>query len=378
VSGARWLCAAQLFVRPGRSALFLLGFAFAVGVMIALLSVGAAIVEQARDKDLVGGADLVLVPQGADVEVLKLGGVTAMFQTVPNARFLHRQLLMARGFLATCAPTRRPGRAGPCSCARGRVIQSLASAGVPSLEHAAGVAKTPASWRDTEAEARFAKLKGEDLYAEMDHWHRPVPGQTGWAEWYYFNLVDPASGRYAYLSFFVAGDPWSGAGIGSLSVQVGAPGTPPVRYVTALPIDSTAVPLDGVGAHLGPARVTFERGRYVLAALRRPARQGRGRVNSRSRRCRAPTPPVEARATTDSSRATSCPPRSRAPTAPSKLPAARGRSRTRRLSRPQLGHVERRPLGLGPVQSADHAFALVYGAVHAGALGPRAGGSSRC
>jgi hypothetical protein len=68
------------------------------------------------------------------------------------------------------------------------------------------------------------------------------------------------SGRYAYLSFFVAGDPWSGRALGSLSVQLGAPGETPVRYVTALPIDSTAVPLDGVGARLGPARVTFERG----------------------------------------------------------------------------------------------------------------------
>ena len=94
-----WLLARRsLGVRPGRTLLFLSGFALAVGVMIALLSVGEAIVGQARDKDLVGGGDLVLVPEGSDVDVLKLGGVTAMFATSPNARFVSRQLLRGPRF----------------------------------------------------------------------------------------------------------------------------------------------------------------------------------------------------------------------------------------------------------------------------------------
>lgn len=272
-----WLLARRnLAVRPGRSALFLLGFALAVGVMIALLSVGEAIVEQARDKDLVGGADLVLVPQGTDVEVMKLGGVSAMFSTVPNARFLHRQLLMGPRFerdIAAAAPT-WAGR--PVFLrANGRVIQSLAGAGVPALERAAGVSQLPHWWRDSEGEARFALLSGPALYGEMDHWHRPAPGQGDhWAEWYYFNLVDPASGRFAYLSFLVAGDPWSGRALGSLSIQLGAPGAAPVRYMTAQRIDSTATPLADVGARLGPATVVFEDGRYVLRARFRDLLRG--------------------------------------------------------------------------------------------------------
>jgi hypothetical protein len=111
----------------------------------------------------------------------------------------------------------------------------------------------------------------------MDHWHRPPPGladRRHWAEWYYFNLVDPASGRYAYLSFLVAGDPWSGRALGSLSVQLGAPGVPAVRYVYAVRADSSGLPLDDVGVRLGAATVVFEHGRYVLKASFRDVLSG--------------------------------------------------------------------------------------------------------
>ena len=40
--------------------------------MITLLSIGEAVLEQSRDKDLVGGGDLVLLPEGVDVEVAKV------------------------------------------------------------------------------------------------------------------------------------------------------------------------------------------------------------------------------------------------------------------------------------------------------------------
>ncbi len=267
-----WLLARRnLAVRPGRTALFLLGFALAVGVMIALLSVGEAIVEQARDKDLVGGGDIVLVPQGTDVDVLKLGGVTAMFSTVPNARFLYRQLLRGPRFVRDVEAAAPTWAGRPVYLrARGRVIQSLASAEVPALTRALrGKSRLPKEWRDSPGETAFARLEGPELYAEMDHWHRPPAAarEAGhWAEWYYFNLADPVTGAYAYLSFFVAGDPWSGRALGSLSLQLGGRGRPPRRYVCAVPIDSSAVPLDGVGARLGPATVTFEDGRYRLRA----------------------------------------------------------------------------------------------------------------
>ena len=281
-----WLLARRnLAVRPGRSLLFLAGYALAVGVMIALLSVGEAIVGQARDKDLVGGADLVLVPEGSDVEVLKLGGVTAMFSTIPNARFVYRQLLRGPRFadvIADAAPT----WAGRTVFLRGRpggtIVQGLASATIPSLERAIGTRTLPAEWRDSPGEARFALLAGPSLYAEMDHGHRPDPAHpqaARWAEWWYFNLLDAASGRYAYLSFFVAGDLAAGRALGSLSIQLGAPGQPAVRHAFVVPIDTTAIALDDVAVTIaGPRdRATVRRvdGFYRLAARFRDLRSGR-------------------------------------------------------------------------------------------------------
>ena len=263
-----WLLARRnLGVRPGRSALFLAGYALAVGVMIALLSVGEAIVEQARDKDLVGGADLVLVPEGSDVEVLELGGVTAMFSTIPNARFVHRQLLSGPRFSSDVAAA-VPSWSGRPVFLRARpggpVVQGLADATIPSLARAVGSPALPPEWVDSPGEARFARLEGPGLYAEIDHGHRPDPAHpqaARWAEWWYFNLLYPASGRYASLSFLVAGDVARGTAVGSLSIQLGAPGRAAARHVFVVPIDTAAVALDDV-------RVTFE-GAGDRASVRR-------------------------------------------------------------------------------------------------------------
>lgn len=266
-----WLLARRnLEVRPGRTLLFLAGFALAVGVMISLLSVGEAIVEQARDADLVGGADLVLVPEGTDVEVLKLGGVTAMFATIPNARFIQRQLLSGPRY-ADAIEAAAPSWSGRPVFLRVRpgapVVQGIASATVPSLERAVGVSALPPAWTDSPGEARFARLEGPDLYDEMDRWHRPDPAhpdRARWAEWHYFNVLDVATGRHAYLSFFVAGDVHAGNAVGSLSIQLGAPGAPAERHAFAVPIDAGAI--DSTSA-----RVTIAASRALQPAEQRAA-----------------------------------------------------------------------------------------------------------
>src|SRR5262249_44508370 len=74
----------------------LLGFAVGVMVMTVLLSVGTAVLNQAMDEDLTGGGDIVALPAGIDVNVLKTGGVTAMNFDIPNARYLTRELLTTR------------------------------------------------------------------------------------------------------------------------------------------------------------------------------------------------------------------------------------------------------------------------------------------
>lgn len=83
----------HLLVKKGRSLFLLLGYGLGVGVMIVLLSVGAAMLEQSRDVALVGGGEVTVLPQGIDVEAMRTGGVSGMFFGIDRARFLTRQLL---------------------------------------------------------------------------------------------------------------------------------------------------------------------------------------------------------------------------------------------------------------------------------------------
>ena len=85
----------NLVLRPWRSALLLLGYSLGVAVMIVLLSIGEALLAQARDEKLVGGGDVTVLPEGIDVEVLKTGGLGGMFFSIDHARFVYAQLLAA-------------------------------------------------------------------------------------------------------------------------------------------------------------------------------------------------------------------------------------------------------------------------------------------
>src|SRR3954466_1823215 len=83
----------NLTLRPWRSALLLGGFGLGVGVMIVLLSIGEALLAQARDEKLVGGGSITVLPEGIDVEVMKTGGLGGLFFSIDHARFIYRQLL---------------------------------------------------------------------------------------------------------------------------------------------------------------------------------------------------------------------------------------------------------------------------------------------
>ena len=83
----------NLFHRPWRSALLFLGYGMGVTVMIVLLSIGEALITQARDERLVGGGAITVLPEGLDVEVMKTGGLGGLFFSISNARFVYLQLL---------------------------------------------------------------------------------------------------------------------------------------------------------------------------------------------------------------------------------------------------------------------------------------------
>jgi ABC-type antimicrobial peptide transport system permease subunit len=51
--------------RPWRTALLFLGYGIGVTVMIVLLSIGEALITQARDERLVGGGEITVLPRGS-------------------------------------------------------------------------------------------------------------------------------------------------------------------------------------------------------------------------------------------------------------------------------------------------------------------------
>src|SRR5947209_15376501 len=103
----RRLALRNLTLNPWRTAFLLLGFSMGVAVMIVLLSIGEALLDQARDEKLIGGGTITVLPEGIDVEVLKTGGLGGLFFSIDHARFIHQQLLAAprlQPFVSAAAP----------------------------------------------------------------------------------------------------------------------------------------------------------------------------------------------------------------------------------------------------------------------------------
>ena len=68
--------------RPWRSVLLFFGYGVGVAVMIVLLSIGEAMLSQARNEKLVGGGSITVLPEGLDVEVMTTGGKSGLELTV--------------------------------------------------------------------------------------------------------------------------------------------------------------------------------------------------------------------------------------------------------------------------------------------------------
>jgi hypothetical protein len=198
----------QLLVRKRRSLFLLLGFSLGVGVMIVLLSVGEAMLDQSRDVSLVGGGELTVLPLGIDVEAMRTGGIGAMFFGIDRARFLVREVLggpRGRDLVRTVSPNlegkllylRHSGRTVPVR-AGGEIPSRAAAVGAP-LQLLAG------SWNDSHADSTFVAPSAQYLYDEIDRFHLPARPDSTWAEWHYFNVVaSPA--EWWYITYLVGGE----------------------------------------------------------------------------------------------------------------------------------------------------------------------------
>jgi hypothetical protein len=264
---AAWLIARRaLLNRPWRSAVLLLGFGAGVAIMIALLSVGDALLAEAQDRNLVAGGDVVVLPEGLDPAVIKVNGVTGLFLTIPHASFVVRDVLDGPRFrpaVAAAAPqiTNRLLYVR----ARGRVVTAVASGGIPSLDRAARAARA-ASDRDSAADRAWLRPDPVALADRLDRFHA-VPGALGanvftraaWAEWDYFTVVDPATREYAYLTIITGAN-----AVGAAVARVAAPGGPPVDELVPAALRPGDISTATADQRVGPARVEADgRGYHV-------------------------------------------------------------------------------------------------------------------
>ncbi len=209
----RLLAFRNIAYRPWRSLLLFFGYGVGVAVMIVLLSIGEAMLTQARSERLVGGGSVTVLPEGLDVEVMKTGGIGGLFFSIDNASFLYRQLLASPRFqkdISAVAPQ-----------IEGRVLYVRAPDGTEHAVHALGeIPSTTAAvgagaeiiegdWQNDEGDRRWIAPTLAELRHEIDRFHLPPDGianRESWGEWHYFNVLSQGGRRWAFISFIVGGD----------------------------------------------------------------------------------------------------------------------------------------------------------------------------
>jgi hypothetical protein len=250
-----------LLHRPWRTAVLLGGVGLGVAVMVALLAVGDALLAQARDRDVVAGGDLVLLPAGLDPEVLKVGAVTGLYLTIPNARFLTRQVLLGPRYAAAVAGV-SPELVDKLVYVRtpdGRVHTARASGLVPdAARRAASVLAV-----DLRGAAEDVDPPWPVLLERIDRFHEPPAGAAGrtWAEWWYFNVAG-SDGSYGYVSMIADRDRRV-----TVTVEWRQAGRVPVRWYERHA--QTVLPLAGTTLVAGPHRIDLRDGAYHVRVRRR-------------------------------------------------------------------------------------------------------------
>ncbi len=266
----------HLLVRKRRSAFLLLGFGLGVGVMIVLLSVGEAMLDQSRDVALVGGGEVTVLPEGIDVEAMRTGGVSGMFFGIDRARFVTRQLLggpREAGFVRSVAPAIEgkllylrkdaPGEAGaPVAVRAGGEIPSRAAAVGAALDLREGV------WADDAADSAWIAPTPQQLYDELDRFHLPPKPDSTWGEWQYFNVL-AAPDEWWYVTLLVGGEVPGGRWGGQVLVTRRTPGGRYERFTAGVPAAAVRLDTSGAGLDVGGSSVRQRDGVYRVSARAR-------------------------------------------------------------------------------------------------------------
>ena len=264
--------------QPWRTALLFAGFGIGVGVMIVLLSVGAAMLAQASDEKLVGGGQVTVLPEGLDLEVMKTGGVGGLYFSIPNARFIQRQLL-ASPRLADEVKAVAPQIEGKTLWMRvGAQEWSVRATGeIPSATRSVGASAALASgaWEDDESDRRWMQPTPRELRNDLDHFHLPpaersAPERESWGEWHYVNVLWSGGQKWAFLTWMIAGDVPNGRWGGQLVFTVHATGQRARRFVLQVPPSAVQYSLEAADLVVGPGAVRVtERGTYRVTGTAR-------------------------------------------------------------------------------------------------------------
>lgn len=258
----------HLFVKRGRSLFLLLGYGLGVGVMIVLLSVGEAMLDQARDVSLVGGGEVTVLPEGIDIEALRTGGVSGMFFTIDRARFVARQGLGGPRQAALVAAVSPAIESKLLYLRKGsQTIAVRAGGEIPSraTRVGSGLKTLEGAWMDTPADSAYIAPSMQQLYDELDHFHLPQVEDKSWGEWHYFNVIVSPE-EWWYVSLLVGGEVPKGQWGGQVLLTHRKRGGGYERFSVSEP--SSRISLDTTRADLvvGASGVTQREGVYHLVA----------------------------------------------------------------------------------------------------------------
>ncbi|MEO8192951.1 MAG: hypothetical protein ABI681_03800 [Gemmatimonadales bacterium] len=255
----------NIVYRPWRSLLLFFGFGIGVGVMIVLLSVGEALLTQARDEKLVGGGAITVLPQGLDVEVMKTGGVGGLFFSIDHGRFIYDQLLASKRLASSVAAVapQIDGRLVYIRTANGDEYPARASGEIPSRTRAVRGPVTIGSgiWKDDDGDRKWISPTLAELRHEIDHFHMPpdsVTNRSSWAEWHYFNVLSSDRKRWAFISFIVAGDMRSDRWGASVAITLREEGKGSRKFESYIPRQSVRFSTSSADLTLGGSTVTVQ------------------------------------------------------------------------------------------------------------------------
>ncbi|HVA57934.1 MAG TPA: ABC transporter permease [Gemmatimonadaceae bacterium] len=272
----------HLLQRPWRTLLLLIGYALGVAVMVVLLSIGTAMLTQARRERLVGGGQITVLPEGIDVEVMKTGGLGGMFLSIDHARFIYRQLLASPRLApeVRAAAPQIVGKLIYITTPSDRQVPVLASGQIPSRNAAVGAGPTLAAgtWTDDTLDRQWRDPTPFELRNEIDHFHVPpasAAGDPSWAEWHYFNVVSGDGRQWAFISYIVAGQVADGRWGGQVLVTLHEQGEPARRFVADAPASAVRFSTTNADLRIGQSWVSvLPDGRYRLRAVARAEADG--------------------------------------------------------------------------------------------------------